>query len=99
MKIKKSRLAINQQRKSDKKKKIGTVIAIIALILIGVAIYCIANFDHIQGQAANCVATNHLSSQRKNKQKKKPSFNMKAVQPVSPQSLANAYQHRRDYRA
>ena len=99
MKIKKSRLAINQQRKSDKKKKIGTVIAIIALILIGVAIYCIANFDHLQGRAASYVSSKDLSGQRKNKQKKKPNYNMKAVHPVSPKSLANAYQHRRDYRA
>ena len=99
MKIRKSRLVIAQQRKVDKRKKVGTIVAIVALILIGIAIYCIANFDHIQGQAANYVATNHLSRQRKNEQKKKPSYNMKAVQPVSPQSLANAYQHRRDYRA
>lgn len=99
MKIRKSRLVIAQQRKVDKRKKVGTIVAIVALILIGIVIYCIANFDHIQGQAANYVATNHLSRQRKNEQKKKPSYNMKAVQPVSPQSLANAYQHRRDYRA
>ena len=99
MKIKESRLAIKQQRKSDKKKRIGTIVSIIALLLIGIAIYCIANFDHLQGRAANYVATKNLPSQRKNKQKKKPSYNMKAVEPVSPKSLANAYQHRRDYRA
>ena len=71
MKIKESRLAIKQQRKSDKKKRIGTIVSIIALLLIGIAIYCIANFDHLQGRAANYVATKNLPSQRKNKQKKK----------------------------
>ena len=48
-----SRIAIKQQKKSDKQKKIGTIVSLIALILIGLAIYCIANFDHIQGNVAN----------------------------------------------
>ncbi|CDI58798.1 Putative uncharacterized protein [Lactobacillus helveticus CIRM-BIA 951] len=40
--------------------------SLIALILIGLAIYCIANFDHIQGNVANYVANKDLISQRKN---------------------------------
>ena len=61
-----SRIAIKQQKKSDKQKKIGTIVSLIALILIGLAIYCIANFDHIQGNVANYVANKDLLSQRKN---------------------------------
>lgn len=95
----KSRVAIREQKQKDKKGRIGTIIAIIALIVIGIAIYCVANFNHVQGNVANYVASKNISNQRKNKQKKKPSFNMKAVKPVSPSSLANAYQHRRDYRS
>lgn len=95
----KSRVAIRAKKKSDKKAKISTIVAVIALILIGVAIYCVANFNHVQGNVANYVASKNISGQRKNKQKKKPSYNMKAVKPVSPTSLASAYQHRRDYRS
>lgn len=82
-----------------KKKKAGTIIAVIILIITGIAIYCVANFNHVQGQLANYVSEKNVSGQRHNKQKKKPSYNMQAVKPVSPSSLANAYRHRRDYRA
>lgn len=85
--------------RQKKKNKIKTIIAIIALMLICVAIYFVANFEKTQGQAANYVSNHQMSSQRHNKQKKKPSFNMKAVKPVSPSSLYDAYIHRKDYRS
>lgn len=85
--------------KHKKKKNIGTIVAVVILIITGIAIYCVANFDRIQGQAANYVSEKNINNQRHNKQKKKPSYDMKAVKPVSPSSLANAYRHRRDYQA
>lgn len=68
----KSRVSIREQE--DKKGKIGTIIAIIALIVIGIAIYGVANFNHVQGNVANYVASKNISNQRKNKQKKKTFF-------------------------
>lgn len=98
-----SRLVINHDRQEQarlkKIKKVKNIIAIVVIVLAGIAIFITWNADKFQGQAANYVATKDLSKQRNNKQKKKPTYNMKQVKPVSPKSIANAYQHRRDYRS
>ncbi|MEK3560665.1 class A sortase [Lactobacillus crispatus] len=98
-----SRVTINHDRKNfarkARKQKFKNFLALAVVILACIAIYVACNADKFQGEAAHYVATKDFSQQRKNKQKKNPTFNMKQVKPVSPKSIANAFRHRRDYRA
>lgn len=94
----KTRLSLQKKRKFDQKRFWQSFgIFTIAAILIA-AIFIVLNFQKLQGDAAHNVqeAALHVNNA---KQKHKPSFNYGAVKPVSPASLANAYAHRRDYRA
>lgn len=73
---------------------------LLILLLLGAALV-VLNFNKLQGQMAYTVSSNRtkLHQARRNKQKKKPDYNLKHVKPISPQSLIDAWRHRQGYRA
>lgn len=86
-------------KKVKQKRILRNAIVGFIMLLIGVGIYVVLNFNKVQGNAAHHVQRTALSATKQAKQKEKPSYNFNAVQPVSPASLLNAYNHRFDYRA
>lgn len=88
------------QRKKHKAWK-SFVVGGVAILALIVALYVVVNFEKIQSQLAHYLSadTSTLVNAKKYKQKKKPSYNLNKVEPISPASLASAWQHRQDYRA
>ncbi|MDF7683768.1 class A sortase [Lactobacillus sp. ESL0679] len=92
---------MTEEERLIKKNKRITIVGLLLLVLIVAAIVVVLNFDKLQGQAAHHISTDNteLQQARHNHQKRKPSYNMKKVKPISPNSLAHAWRVRRDYRA
>ncbi|WEV52086.1 class A sortase (plasmid) [Lactobacillus sp. ESL0731] len=92
---------MNEDERLAKKNRRIAIVGLFFLALIVAAIVVVLNFDKLQGQAAHRISTDktELQQARYNHQKRKPSYNMRKVNPISPSSLAHAWRVRRDYRA
>lgn len=86
-------------RRVQKKKKKHYVLGAAAILFLIASILIVANFETIQSYFANQLQQTELSSAKSNKQNKKPSYDLNAVKPISPDTLASAWRNRHDYRA
>ena len=78
------------------KKRIGIAIAIFVL---GICLLVVGNFGHVQGFFSQMLQGQVTGTAKNNKQTSKPNYNYSKVKPVSPATLARAYQRRSQYKA
>lgn len=79
----------------DKKRIIISVV----IFILGICLLVIGNFDHVQGFFSQALQGQVTGNAKNNKQTSKPNYDYKKVKPVSPATLARAYQRRSHYKA
>lgn len=87
-----------KKRKKSKKRKLNIILSI-AMLLVGMALIVVGNFDHVQGFFSQNLQSLVTGKANKNKQKSKPNYDFKKVKPISAASLAQAYRKRSNYKA
>lgn len=90
------RIDFKQERKKRRAKSVNHWIVAI-IIILGIAMICVLNMDHIESFMANYVQTVELGKKH-GTNKHKANFNYQQVKPVSPSSIAQAFAKSKDYR-
>lgn len=93
------RIDYKQERRKRRARAVNHWIVAI-IIILGIAMVCVLNMDHIESFMANYVQTVELGKTNKNsklKKKVKANFNYQQVKPVSPSSIAQAFAKSKDY--
>ncbi|WEV41307.1 class A sortase [Lactobacillus sp. ESL0681] len=91
----------NEEKHLIRKHRLTTIVGIVTILLLVGAMAIALDFNNLQGEAAHAISSNktEVCNARHNKQKKKPSYNMEKVKPISPKTLAHAWRYQHDYRA